>query len=75
MNEEAIVQIVDETNELWFSVASIWEIGIKVAIEIQHIPCIYGTHNLVVGKVRRHQSIYKFHLTSHSDAPYRNLSF
>ena len=32
MSEEAIAQIVDETNELWFSVASIWEIGIKVAI-------------------------------------------
>ncbi|MEG3896196.1 MULTISPECIES: type II toxin-antitoxin system VapC family toxin [unclassified Microcoleus] len=32
LSEEAIAQIVDETNELWFSVASIWEIGIKVAI-------------------------------------------
>ena len=32
LNEEAIVQIADETNELWFSVASIWEMGIKVAI-------------------------------------------
>ncbi|HEY9800417.1 MAG TPA: hypothetical protein V6D25_08665 [Leptolyngbyaceae cyanobacterium] len=32
MSEEAITQIADETNELWFSVASIWEIGIKVAI-------------------------------------------
>jgi PIN domain nuclease of toxin-antitoxin system len=32
LNEEAIAQITDETNELWFSVASIWEIGIKVAI-------------------------------------------
>ncbi|MEG4342388.1 hypothetical protein QUB70_03750 [Microcoleus sp. A003_D6] len=30
LSEEAIVQIVDETNELWFSVASIWEIGIKL---------------------------------------------
>lgn len=25
-------QIADETNELWFSVASVWEMGIKVAI-------------------------------------------
>lgn len=32
LNEEAIAQIVDETNEVWFSVASVWEIGIKVAI-------------------------------------------
>jgi PIN domain nuclease of toxin-antitoxin system len=32
LNEEAISRIADETNELWFSVASIWEIGIKVAI-------------------------------------------
>jgi len=32
LNEEALTNIADETNELWFSVASIWEIGIKVAI-------------------------------------------
>jgi PIN domain nuclease of toxin-antitoxin system len=32
LSEEAITQIADETNELWFSVASVWEIGIKVAI-------------------------------------------
>lgn len=32
LSEEAITHITDETNELWFSVASIWEIGIKVAI-------------------------------------------
>ena len=32
LSEEAITYIADETNELWFSVASIWEIGIKVAI-------------------------------------------
>jgi PIN domain nuclease of toxin-antitoxin system len=32
LNEEAIAHIADETNELWFSVASIWEMGIKVAI-------------------------------------------
>jgi PIN domain nuclease of toxin-antitoxin system len=32
LNENAIAHIADETNELWFSVASIWEIGIKVAI-------------------------------------------
>ena len=31
-SEEAIARIADETNELWFSVASVWEIGIKVAI-------------------------------------------
>lgn len=32
LNEDAIAHIADETNELWFSVASIWEIGIKVSI-------------------------------------------
>ena len=32
LSEEAISYIVDETNDLWFSVASVWEIGIKVAI-------------------------------------------
>ncbi|HAT13676.1 MAG TPA: PIN domain nuclease [Microcoleaceae bacterium UBA11344] len=31
LSEEAIAHIADETNELWFSVASIWEMGIKVA--------------------------------------------
>ncbi|MBD0261135.1 MAG: type II toxin-antitoxin system VapC family toxin [Tolypothrix sp. Co-bin9] len=32
LSEETIAHIADETNELWFSVASIWEMGIKVAI-------------------------------------------
>ncbi|MBN3909116.1 MAG: type II toxin-antitoxin system VapC family toxin [Nostoc sp. NMS1] len=32
LNEAAIAHIADETNELWLSVASIWEMGIKVAI-------------------------------------------
>jgi PIN domain nuclease of toxin-antitoxin system len=32
LSEKAIAEIVDETNEIWFSVASVWEIGIKVAI-------------------------------------------
>jgi PIN domain nuclease of toxin-antitoxin system len=32
LSEEAIAQIADEANEVWFSVASVWEIGIKVAI-------------------------------------------
>ena len=32
LNEEAIDHIADERNELWFSIASIWEIGIKVAL-------------------------------------------
>lgn len=32
LNEETIAHIADESNELWFSVASIWEMGIKVAI-------------------------------------------
>jgi PIN domain nuclease of toxin-antitoxin system len=32
LSEEAIEHIADDTNEVWFSVASIWEIGIKVAI-------------------------------------------
>jgi PIN domain nuclease of toxin-antitoxin system len=32
LSEEAINQIADETNQVWFSVASVWEIGIKVSI-------------------------------------------
>jgi PIN domain nuclease of toxin-antitoxin system len=32
LKEETIAQIVDETNELWFSVASVWEMGIKVGL-------------------------------------------
>ncbi|MCF4969960.1 type II toxin-antitoxin system VapC family toxin, partial [Nostoc sp. CMAA1605] len=32
LSEKTIAHIADETNELWFSVASIWEMGIKVAI-------------------------------------------
>ncbi|MTJ51161.1 type II toxin-antitoxin system VapC family toxin [Dolichospermum sp. UHCC 0259] len=32
LNEQVISHIVDESNELWLSVASVWEMGIKVAI-------------------------------------------
>ena len=32
LSEEAITHLADETNEVWFSVASVWEMGIKVAI-------------------------------------------
>ena len=32
LSTQAIEQIADETNQLWLSVASVWEIGIKVAI-------------------------------------------
>jgi len=32
LSEDVIVQIADETNEVWLSVASVWEMGIKVAI-------------------------------------------
>ncbi len=32
LSENTVVQIADENNELCFSVASIWEIGIKVAL-------------------------------------------
>ncbi|MCF4969604.1 type II toxin-antitoxin system VapC family toxin [Nostoc sp. CMAA1605] len=38
LSEEAITHIADETNELWLSVASIWEIGIKVAIAKLPLP-------------------------------------
>ncbi len=31
-DDQAIADIVDETNEVWLSVASVWEIGIKVGI-------------------------------------------
>ncbi len=32
LNQAAIEQIADEANEVWFSVASVWEMGIKVAL-------------------------------------------
>ena len=32
LNEEVITQIATESNEIWLSVASVWEMGIKVAI-------------------------------------------
>lgn len=32
LSEEAIACLVDDANEVWFSVASVWEMGIKVAI-------------------------------------------
>jgi PIN domain nuclease of toxin-antitoxin system len=32
LNEGVIEHIADEANELWFSVASTWEMGIKVSI-------------------------------------------
>jgi PIN domain nuclease of toxin-antitoxin system len=32
LSQEVIAHIADEANDLWFSVASVWEIGIKVAI-------------------------------------------
>ncbi|MFN4954936.1 MAG: type II toxin-antitoxin system VapC family toxin, partial [Aphanizomenon sp.] len=38
LNEKVIEQIADETNEVWFSVASVWEIGIKVSISKLPLP-------------------------------------
>jgi PIN domain nuclease of toxin-antitoxin system len=38
LNKDAIEQIAKETNEVWFSVASVWEIGIKVAIKKLPVP-------------------------------------
>ena len=38
LNENVIEQIVEETNEVWFSVASVWEIGIKVSIGKLSLP-------------------------------------
>jgi PIN domain nuclease of toxin-antitoxin system len=32
LQEETIAQISDESNEIWFSVASVWELGIKVGL-------------------------------------------
>jgi PIN domain nuclease of toxin-antitoxin system len=37
LNEVAIAHIADETNELWLSVASVWEIGI---LRIKHFRII-----------------------------------
>lgn len=32
LNDNVIEQIAQQTNEIWFSVASVWEIAIKVSI-------------------------------------------
>jgi PIN domain nuclease of toxin-antitoxin system len=32
LKEETIAKISDESNEIWFSVASMWEMGIKVGL-------------------------------------------
>jgi PIN domain nuclease of toxin-antitoxin system len=32
LSENVIEQIANESNEVWFSVASVWEMGIKVSI-------------------------------------------
>lgn len=32
LSESVIEQIADEANEIWFSVASVWEMGVKVSI-------------------------------------------
>ena len=32
LNPKAVAAIADDTNELWLSAASVWEIGIKTAI-------------------------------------------
>lgn len=32
LKEQVIETVADETNDVWFSVASVWEMGIKVSI-------------------------------------------
>jgi len=38
LNTETIEQIADENNEIWLSVASVWEMGIKTAIGKLSLP-------------------------------------
>jgi len=38
LSEVAMAQIADASNELWLSVASVWEMGIKVAIGKLRLP-------------------------------------
>jgi PIN domain nuclease of toxin-antitoxin system len=38
LNQSAVAQIADESNELWLSAASVWEMGIKVAIGKLRLP-------------------------------------
>jgi PIN domain nuclease of toxin-antitoxin system len=38
LNQETIELIASEKTEIWFSVASVWEIGIKVAIGKLQLP-------------------------------------
>ncbi len=41
LNEAAIAHIADETNELWLSVASIWEMGIFATSAIAATYCVH----------------------------------
>lgn len=38
LSEEAIAHLADETNEVWLSVVSVWEMGIKVALKKLSLP-------------------------------------
>nr|WP_275072640.1 type II toxin-antitoxin system VapC family toxin [Petrachloros mirabilis] len=38
LNEQVVEKIADEANEVWFSVASVWEMGIKVSISKLPLP-------------------------------------
>ncbi len=38
LSESAVLQMSDESNGLWLSVASVWEMGIKVAIGKLRLP-------------------------------------
>lgn len=44
LSESVIEQIADEANELWFSVASVWEMGIKVSIGKLPLPESIGDY-------------------------------
>ncbi|MEO1400722.1 MAG: type II toxin-antitoxin system VapC family toxin [Cyanobacteria bacterium J06635_1] len=44
LNEDVIETIADEANEIWFSVASVWEMGIKVSIGKLPLPEPIGAY-------------------------------
>ena len=51
LSEAAVRQIADESNELWLSVASVWEMAIKVAIGKLRLP--ESLDNYVASRMRQ----------------------
>ncbi len=61
LSDAAVTQIADEANELWLSVASVWEMGIKVAIGKLRLP---ESLDLYVGSRMRQLNMKPLEITA-----------